>query len=53
MAMLRSLLSPGFVVGLGLLVAVAIPLIEEFIKSLGAPIGGLMRGMTAFSKIAN
>ena len=44
MAMLRSLLSPGFVVGLGLLVAVAIPLIEEFIKSLGAPIGGLMRG---------
>lgn len=44
MALLGRLLSPGFVLGLGLLVAVAIPLLEEFIKSLGAPISGLMQG---------
>lgn len=44
MALLGRLLSPGFVLGLGLLVAVAIPLLEEFIKSLGAPISGLLHG---------
>ena len=42
--LLRSLMSPGVVLGLGLLVAGAVPLIEEFIKSLGAPINGVVQG---------
>jgi hypothetical protein len=44
MAVLRALMSPGIVLGLGLLVAAVIPLIEEFIKSLGAPINGVVQG---------
>ena len=39
-----SLLSPGLVLGLGLLVALAIPLLEETVKSLGAWIGGVVQG---------
>lgn len=42
--LLRTLLSPAIVLGLGLLVAAVIPLIEEFIKSLGAPINGVVQG---------
>lgn len=42
--LLRSLMSPGLLLGLGLLVAAAVPLIEEVIKSLGAPINGVVQG---------
>lgn len=42
--LLRSLLTPGLVLGLGLLVAVAIPLLEEAVKSLGAWINGVVQG---------
>jgi len=41
---LRSLLSPGVALGLGLLVAVIVPLLEETIKSLGAGINGVVQG---------
>jgi hypothetical protein len=40
----RSLLTPGLVLGLGVLVAVAIPLLEEAVKSLGAWINGVVQG---------
>jgi hypothetical protein len=42
--LLRSLLTPGLVLGLGVLVAVAIPLLEEAVKSLGAWINGVVQG---------
>jgi hypothetical protein len=42
--LLQSLLSPGLVLGLGLLVALAIPLLEETVKSLGAWINGVVQG---------
>ncbi|MFZ2360988.1 MAG: hypothetical protein WA040_16715 [Anaerolineae bacterium] len=42
--MLRALLSPAVALGLGLLVAAAIPLLEEAIKSLGAWINGIVQG---------
>jgi hypothetical protein len=42
--LLQSLLSPGLVLGLGLLVALAVPLLEEAIKSLGAWINGVVQG---------
>jgi hypothetical protein len=42
--LLRSLLSPGLMLGLGLLVAVIVPLLEETIKSLGAGINGVVQG---------
>lgn len=41
---MHALLSPGIVLSLGLLVAAVIPLIEEFIKSLGAPLNGVVQG---------
>ncbi|HSN75787.1 MAG TPA: hypothetical protein VL334_11990 [Anaerolineae bacterium] len=44
MRLLRSLLTPGLVLGLGLLVALAIPLLEETVKSLGAWINGMVQG---------
>lgn len=44
MRVLRALLSPGAILGLGLLIAVVIPLLEETIKSLGAAINGVVRG---------
>lgn len=42
--LLRALLSPGLALGIGLLVAVAVPLIEETIKSLGAGLNGVVQG---------
>lgn len=42
--LLRSLLSPGIVLGVALLAAVIVPLLEEIIKSLGAVINGMVRG---------
>ena len=41
---LRSLLSPGVVLGVGLLVAGVVPLLEEMIKSLGAGLNGVVQG---------
>jgi hypothetical protein len=42
--LLLLLLNPGLVLGLGVLVAVAIPLLEEAVKSLGAWINGVVQG---------
>ncbi len=42
--MLHALLSPGLVLGLGLLVAAVVPLTEELIKSLGAPFNAAVQG---------
>jgi len=42
--MLHWLLSPGLVLGLGLLVAGVVPLAEELIKSLGVPFNAAVQG---------
>ncbi len=44
MGLASALLSPGLVLGLGLLVAAAVPLIEELIKSLGVPFDAVVQG---------
>lgn len=44
MRLLRLLRSPGLVLGLGLLVAVVVPLLEETVKSLGAGFNGVVLG---------
>ena len=38
--------APALVIGLGLLVAVATPMIEEFVKSLGVPLAASLRPVT-------
>lgn len=44
--LLDMIFVPALVIGLGLLVAVAIPMIEEVIKSLGVPLAASLRPVT-------
>jgi hypothetical protein len=48
--LLRSLASPGLVLGVGLLVAVVVPLLEETIKGLGAGCNRLVLGRLSRSQ---